>query len=129
MYIYIYIPTNQEIGLSIIAIIIGFDFEEGWYSFYSRDCSEKVTKMVMIVMVNRLTVMGHVLIFRVRVVILVQDETGSASFVLFDRHVKDVIHRNNHWLMEKISNIALYYTILLICTHDELTIYCYCILF
>ncbi|CAH1453980.1 unnamed protein product [Lactuca virosa] len=39
----------------------------------------------------------------VRVVIRVQDETGSASFVLFDRHVKDLIHRGNHWLMEKIS--------------------------
>ncbi|XP_023740735.1 uncharacterized protein LOC111888845 [Lactuca sativa] len=40
---------------------------------------------------------------KVRVGIHVQDETGSASFVLFDRHVKDLIHRGNHWLMEKIS--------------------------
>ncbi|CAH1426927.1 unnamed protein product [Lactuca virosa] len=40
---------------------------------------------------------------KVRVVIRVQDETESASFVLFDRHVKDLIHRGNHWLMEKIS--------------------------
>ncbi|CAH1441505.1 unnamed protein product [Lactuca virosa] len=40
---------------------------------------------------------------KVRVVIRVQDETGSASFVLFDRHVKDLIHRGNHWLMENIS--------------------------
>nr|KAJ0184641.1 hypothetical protein LSAT_V11C900467990 [Lactuca sativa] len=40
---------------------------------------------------------------RVRVVIRVQDETGSASFVLFDHSVKDLIHHGNHWLMEKIS--------------------------
>ncbi|XP_052625951.1 uncharacterized protein LOC128132969 [Lactuca sativa] len=40
---------------------------------------------------------------KVRVVIRVQDETGSTSFVLFDRHVKDLIRRGNHWLMEKIS--------------------------
>ncbi|CAI9281065.1 unnamed protein product [Lactuca saligna] len=43
---------------------------------------------------------------KVRVVIRVQDETGSASFVLVDRHVKDFIHRNNHWLMEKKSKIS-----------------------
>nr|KAJ0220664.1 hypothetical protein LSAT_V11C200056600 [Lactuca sativa] len=43
---------------------------------------------------------------KLRVVIRVQDETGSASFVLFDRHAKDVIHRENHWLMEKIANIS-----------------------
>ncbi|KAL7616288.1 hypothetical protein Lser_V15G01849 [Lactuca serriola] len=55
--------------------------EEGWYSFYCRDCSKK----------------------EVGVVIRVQDETGSASLVLFDRHVKDLIHRGNHWLIEKIS--------------------------
>nr|KAJ0224516.1 hypothetical protein LSAT_V11C100019510 [Lactuca sativa] len=60
---------NEEIGLSIIATIIGFDLQEGW----------------------------------VGVVIRVQDETGSASLVLFDRHVKDLIHRGNHWLIEKIS--------------------------
>nr|KAJ0200607.1 hypothetical protein LSAT_V11C600308030 [Lactuca sativa] len=60
---------NEEIGLSIIATIIGVFYVFG----------------------------------KVRVVIRVQDETGSASFVLFDRHVKDLIHRGNHWLMEKIS--------------------------
>nr|KAJ0218177.1 hypothetical protein LSAT_V11C300141560 [Lactuca sativa] len=65
----------------------------------------------------------HTIIFRVRVVIRVQDETGSASFVLFNHHVKDLIHHGNHWLMEKISKVALYYTILLICTHDKLTVY------
>lgn len=34
----------QEVGLSIIATIIGFDFDEGWYNFYCRTCSKKVAK-------------------------------------------------------------------------------------
>nr|KAJ0212478.1 hypothetical protein LSAT_V11C400195910 [Lactuca sativa] len=40
---------------------------------------------------------------KVRVIIRVQDETRSASFVLFDRHVEDLIYHDNQWLMEKIS--------------------------
>nr|KAJ0207637.1 hypothetical protein LSAT_V11C500298180 [Lactuca sativa] len=36
--------TEIEIGLSIIATIIGFNLEEGWYSFYCHDCSKKITK-------------------------------------------------------------------------------------
>ena len=35
---------KQEVGLTIIATIIGFDMDDGWYSFYCRDCSKKVTK-------------------------------------------------------------------------------------
>nr|KAJ0217173.1 hypothetical protein LSAT_V11C300155850 [Lactuca sativa] len=81
--------------------------EEGWYSFYCHDCSKKVTK-------NSDDSDGEPFNFngcggvsdvfgKVRVVIRVQDETGSTSFVLFDRHVKDLIRRGNHWLMEKIS--------------------------
>nr|KAJ0187834.1 hypothetical protein LSAT_V11C900477050 [Lactuca sativa] len=94
---------NEEIGLSIIATIIGFDLEEGWYSFYCCDCSKKVTK-------NGNDSDGEPFNFngcggvsdisgKVRDVIRVQDETGSASFILFDRHVKDFIHHDNHWLM------------------------------
>ncbi|CAH1443944.1 unnamed protein product [Lactuca virosa] len=43
---------------------------------------------------------------KVRVVIRVEDETGSSSFVSLDRHVKDVINRDNQWLMEKISKMS-----------------------
>nr|KAJ0202543.1 hypothetical protein LSAT_V11C500292180 [Lactuca sativa] len=35
---------KYEVSLTIIAIIIGFDMDEGWYSFYCRYCSKKVTK-------------------------------------------------------------------------------------
>ncbi|CAI9297384.1 unnamed protein product [Lactuca saligna] len=34
---------NKEISLSIIATVIGFDLDECWYSFYCRDCSNKVS--------------------------------------------------------------------------------------
>nr|KAJ0223980.1 hypothetical protein LSAT_V11C200095440 [Lactuca sativa] len=34
-------------------------------------------------------------------------EIGSASFVFLTGHVKDVIHRSNQWLMEKISKVAI----------------------
>nr|KAJ0217447.1 hypothetical protein LSAT_V11C300142060 [Lactuca sativa] len=92
-----------EIGLSIIDTIIGFDLEEGWYSFYCRDCSKKVTKNGddsdgEPFNCNVSNVFG-----KARVVIFVQDETEFASFVLFDHHIKDLIHRGNHWLIEKIS--------------------------
>lgn len=40
-------------------------------------------------------------IFRVKVVIRAQDELGSTSFMLFDCHVKDIIHHGKQWLMEK----------------------------
>nr|KAJ0223709.1 hypothetical protein LSAT_V11C200086030 [Lactuca sativa] len=84
-----------------------FRFGEGWYSFYCRDCSKNVTKNGddsdgEPFNCNGCRVVSDVF-GKVRVVIYVQDETGSASFILFDRHVKDLIHRCNHWLMEKIS--------------------------
>ncbi|CAH1418094.1 unnamed protein product [Lactuca virosa] len=37
------------------------------------------------------------------IVVRVQDESRSFSFVLFERHIKDLIHREKQWLMEKIS--------------------------
>nr|KAJ0223431.1 hypothetical protein LSAT_V11C200100110 [Lactuca sativa] len=81
--------------------------EEGWYSFYCRNCSKKVTKNGDDSDGEPFNCNGYGGVFdvfdKVRVGIHVQDETGSASFVLFDRHVKDLIHRGNHWLMEKIS--------------------------
>nr|KAJ0199027.1 hypothetical protein LSAT_V11C600319000 [Lactuca sativa] len=42
-------------------------------------------------------------LMRIRIVVCVQDESGSSSFVLFERHVKYLIHRGNQWLMEKIA--------------------------
>ncbi|CAH1422718.1 unnamed protein product [Lactuca virosa] len=60
---------NEEVGLTIIATIIGFDMDDGW----------------------------------IRIVVRVQDESGSSLFVLFERHVKDLIHRGNQWLMEKLA--------------------------
>ncbi|CAI9264009.1 unnamed protein product [Lactuca saligna] len=40
---------------------------------------------------------------KIRIVVRVQDESGSSSFVLFECHVKDLIHRGNQWLMDKIA--------------------------
>ncbi|CAH1418208.1 unnamed protein product [Lactuca virosa] len=98
---------NDEIGLSIIAIVIDFDLNEGWYSFYCRDCSKKVSKNDDDTNDEPFTCDGcggvSDVYSKMRVVIRVQYETGSASFVLFDRYVKDIIHRGNQWLMEKIS--------------------------
>ncbi|CAH1440297.1 unnamed protein product [Lactuca virosa] len=87
---------NEEIGLPIIATVISFDLDEGWYSFYCRDCSKKVSKNDDDSNVEPFNFDGcggvSDVYGKVRVIIRVQDETGSASFVLFDRHVKDVIH-------------------------------------
>nr|XP_043613279.1 probable serine/threonine-protein kinase PBL11 [Erigeron canadensis] len=98
---------NEEVGLSIIATVIGFDFDEGWYSFYCRNCSKKVTKNDVDNAVEPFNcdVCGRVsdVYKKTRVVIRVQDETGSSSFILFERHVKDLIHCGKEWLMDKIS--------------------------
>ena len=48
----------------------------------------------------------YVITFRIRIVVRVQDESGSSSFVLFERHVKDLIHRGNQWLMDKIAKVS-----------------------
>lgn len=47
----------------------------------------------------------YLIIYRIRVVVRVQDETGSSSFVLFERHLKDLIHRGKQWLMDKIAKV------------------------
>ncbi|CAI9261365.1 unnamed protein product [Lactuca saligna] len=44
----------------------------------------------------------------IRIVFCVQDKSGSSSFVLFERHVKDLIHRGNQWLMEKIAKVCMF---------------------
>nr|KAJ0194157.1 hypothetical protein LSAT_V11C800452350 [Lactuca sativa] len=104
------LDTNVESSslTIIIATIIGFDLYDGWYSFYCRDCSKKVTKMMMILILALFTVMvvdlsRMYLETKIRIVVRVQDESGSSSFVLFKRHVKDLIHRGNQWLMGKIA--------------------------
>ncbi|CAH1446828.1 unnamed protein product [Lactuca virosa] len=98
---------NEEVGLTIIATIIGFDMDDGWYSFYCRDCSKKVTKNDDDVDAGRFHCDGcgfvSDVVGKIRIVVRVQDESGSSSFVLFERHVKDLIHRGNQWLMEKIA--------------------------
>ncbi|CAH1432477.1 unnamed protein product [Lactuca virosa] len=98
---------NEEVGLTIIATIIGFDMDEGCYSFYCRDCSKKVTKNDDDVDAGPFHCDGYGLVSdvygKIMIVVRVQDESGSSSFVLFERHVKDLIHRGNQWLMEKIA--------------------------
>ncbi|CAI9271306.1 unnamed protein product [Lactuca saligna] len=98
---------NEEVGLTIIATIIGFDMDDGWYSFYCRDCSKKVTKNHDDVDVGPFHCDGCGFVSdvfgKIRIVVRVQDESGSSSFVLFERHVKDLIHRGNQWLMDKIA--------------------------
>nr|KAJ0202591.1 hypothetical protein LSAT_V11C500262990 [Lactuca sativa] len=82
--------------------------DEGWYSFYYCDCPKKVTKNDVDVDAGPFHRDGCGLVSdvyrKIRIVVRVQDETGSTSFVLFQRHVKDLIHRGNQWLMEKIAN-------------------------
>ncbi|CAI9299639.1 unnamed protein product [Lactuca saligna] len=98
---------NEEVGLTIIATIIYFDMDEGWYSFYCCDCSKKVTKNDVDVDVDPFHCDGCGLVSdvygKIRIVVRVQDEIGSSTFVLFERRVKDLIHRGNQWLMEKIA--------------------------
>nr|KAJ0202995.1 hypothetical protein LSAT_V11C500233440 [Lactuca sativa] len=98
---------NEEVGLTIIATIIGFDMDDGWYSFYCRDCSKKVTKNDDDVDAGPFHCDGCGFVSdvfgKIRIVVRVQDESGSSSFVLFERHVKDLIHRGNQWLMDKIA--------------------------
>ncbi|CAH1420694.1 unnamed protein product [Lactuca virosa] len=98
---------NEEVGLTIIATIIGFDMDDGWYSFYCRDCSKKVTKNDDDVDADPFHCDGCGFVSdvfgKIRIVVCVQDESGSSSFVLFERHVKDLIHRGNQWLMDKIA--------------------------
>ncbi|CAI9264161.1 unnamed protein product [Lactuca saligna] len=98
---------NEEVGLTIIATIIGFDMDDGWYSFYCRDCSKKVTKNHDDVDAGPFHCDGCGFVSdvfgKIRIVVCVQDESGSSSFVLFERHVKDLIHRGNQWLMDKIA--------------------------
>ncbi|XP_023745749.2 uncharacterized protein LOC111893894 [Lactuca sativa] len=100
------LDTN-EVGLTIIATIIGFDMDDGWYSFYCRDCSKKVTKNDDDVDVGPFHCDGCGFVSdvfgKIRIVVRVQDESGSSSLVLFERHVKDLIHRGNQWLMDKIA--------------------------
>nr|KAJ0189401.1 hypothetical protein LSAT_V11C800443900 [Lactuca sativa] len=100
-----HLNTGIEIGLSVIATVIGFDLVKGWYSFYCRDCSKKVSKNDDDTNTETVTCdgCGGVSDFYNKVVIRVED--GFASFVVFGCHVKDVIHRSNQWLMEKISKI------------------------
>ncbi|CAH1445074.1 unnamed protein product [Lactuca virosa] len=97
---------NEEVGLTIIATIIGFDMDDGWYSFCC-DCSKKVTKNDDDVDAGPFHCDGCRFVSdvfgKIRIVVRVQDESGSSSFVLFERHVKDLIHRGNQWLMEKIA--------------------------
>ncbi|XP_023754001.1 uncharacterized protein LOC111902393 [Lactuca sativa] len=40
---------------------------------------------------------------KIRVIVRVQDKSGSSSFVLFEHHVKDLLHRGKQSFMEKIS--------------------------
>ncbi|CAI9288415.1 unnamed protein product [Lactuca saligna] len=97
---------KQEVGLTIIDTIIGFDLDDGWYSFYCRDCYKKVTKNDDIdAGPFHCDDCGFVsdVFGKIRIVVRVQDESGSSSFVLFERHVKDLIRRGNQWLMEKIA--------------------------
>ncbi|CAH1440220.1 unnamed protein product [Lactuca virosa] len=98
---------NEEVGLTIIATIIGFDVDDGWYSFYCRDCSKKVTKNYDDVDAGPFHCDGCGFVSdvheKIRIVVRVQDESVSSSFVLFERHAKDLIHRGNQWLMEKIA--------------------------
>ncbi|CAH1448680.1 unnamed protein product [Lactuca virosa] len=98
---------NEEVVLTIIATIIDFDMDEGWYSFYCHDYSKKVTKNDVDVDAGPFHCDGCGLVSdvyeKIRIVVRVQDETGSSSFVLFERHVKNLIHRGNQWLMEKIA--------------------------
>ncbi|CAH1445070.1 unnamed protein product [Lactuca virosa] len=99
--------SDTEVGLTIIATIIGFDMDDGWYSFYCCDCSKKVTKNDDDVDAGPFHCVGCRFVSdvfgKIRIVVRVQDESGSSSFVLFERHVKDLIHRGNQWLMEKIA--------------------------
>ncbi|CAI9297151.1 unnamed protein product [Lactuca saligna] len=90
---------NEKVGLTIIATIIGFDMDDGWYSFYCRDCSKKITKNDDDVDASPFHYDGCAFVSdvfgKIRIVVRVQDESGSSSFVLFERHVKDLIHRGN----------------------------------
>ncbi|XP_052627211.1 uncharacterized protein LOC122197556 [Lactuca sativa] len=99
--------SDTGVGLTIIATIIGFDMDDGWYSFYCRDCSKKVTKNDDDVDAGPFHCDGCGFVSdvfgKIRIVVRVQDESGSSSFVLFERHVKDLIHRGNQWLMDKIA--------------------------
>nr|KAJ0205901.1 hypothetical protein LSAT_V11C500236140 [Lactuca sativa] len=98
---------TEEVGLTIITTIIGFDMDDGWYSFYCRDCSKKVTKNDDDVDADPFHCDGCGFVSdvfgKIMIVVRVQDESGSCSFVLFERHVKDLIHRGNQWLMDKIA--------------------------
>nr|KAJ0195625.1 hypothetical protein LSAT_V11C700346310 [Lactuca sativa] len=79
---------NEEVSLTIIATIIGFDMDERWYSFYCCDCSKKVTKNDDDVDVGPFHCDGCGLLSDVygKIVVRVQDESGSSLFVLFERH-------------------------------------------
>ncbi|CAI9284982.1 unnamed protein product [Lactuca saligna] len=98
---------TEEVGLTIIVTIIGFDMDDGWYSFYCCDFSKKVTKNDDDVDAGTFHCDGCGFVSdvfgKIRIVVCVQDESGSSSFVLFERHVKDLIHRGNQWLMDKIA--------------------------
>nr|KAJ0216670.1 hypothetical protein LSAT_V11C300132540 [Lactuca sativa] len=46
---------------------------------------------------------GRVSSLHGKVIVRVQDKSGSSSFVLFEHHVKDLLHRGKQSFMEKIS--------------------------
>nr|XP_043639302.1 uncharacterized protein LOC122610373 [Erigeron canadensis] len=98
---------NKEIGLTIVGTIINIQVEEGWYYWACRPCDKIVTR-------NDVAVDGHPFncgkcgdvsdVFgKVRVIIRVQDSTGSSSFVLFGRLIQKLINRSEAWLMDKIA--------------------------
>ncbi|CAI9270623.1 unnamed protein product [Lactuca saligna] len=81
---------NEEVGVTIIATIIGFDMDDGWYSFYCRDCSKKFTKNDDDVDAGPFHCDGCGFVLdvfgKIRIVVHVQDESDSSSFVLFEHH-------------------------------------------
>ncbi|CAI9304002.1 unnamed protein product [Lactuca saligna] len=103
---------NKEISLSIIATIIGFDLNEDWYSFYCCDCSKKLSKNDDETNAEPFNCDGcggvSDVYSKVGVVIRVQYETESASFVLFDRHVKNVIHQGSIIAVKQIDHKQLH---------------------
>nr|KAJ0221982.1 hypothetical protein LSAT_V11C200089360 [Lactuca sativa] len=97
---------NQKISLIIIATIIGFNADEGRYSFYCRDCSKKVANKVVKCDGCEGVSNYYVTIVRIRVLVHVQDESGTSSFVLFERRVKDLIHCST-WFLVRILLLIL----------------------
>nr|KAJ0204072.1 hypothetical protein LSAT_V11C500274380 [Lactuca sativa] len=90
-----------DINLNFVHTVIGFVLDENWYLLYCRDCSKKVNKNDDDSNVEPFNCDGcngiSNVYDKVRVILRVQDETGYASFVLFDRHVKDDQgHQNIH---------------------------------